>query len=1110
MKKVHVKINNQKFPYRNIPVILLLMLLTLHVFAQNITLTKRNARITDVLKEIRKQTGYNFVLNDQLINQAKPVTLNAHNVSLKQLLDELFQNQPFTYSLNNRIITIVPKNPGIAAIQVQQQESILRGIVMNKEGKPIAGASVKLLKEGNASSTLTDGTFQLKQQLANDSILVSYLGHKKSVIAVRLGMAHLKIILTEATEEVQDVVVTGIYTRNKDSFTGATSRYSRQELKNVGNANIIQSLRTLDPTFNMVENNRFGSDPNRLPDLEIRGKSSIVGLKEQFGADPNQPLFILDGFEVPLRTVMDLNMNRVESLTILKDAASTAIYGSRAANGVIVIETKAPQAGELRLTYSSDLSFTGADFSSYNLMNAQEKLDFEKLAGRYSYLAAATAPQGQQYLDSLYNQRQKEVARGVDTYWLNEPVRNVITHGHNLYAEGGSESFRFGVGLSHKELNGVMKGSGRNTTEGNTDLTYRKGRLNFYNKTAIQYYKSTESPYGAFASFSRTNPYYRKSNENGGIDRYLEVSKDYQGQEYLVSNPMWNAILGNKDEQNFTGFRNNFMAEWQYDQALKLRARTGLNKGTLEREAFISPEDTRFDRTAQNLKGRYDNGRTDTWSYEGEIAAIYGKNFNNHHLINGVAGWNFMESNQRRKAFTAVGFPEGIAGSPAFANTYLQNSKPEYRTSVSRATSFFTNLGYSYNNRYLMDFSYRADGSSIFGSTQLFTQTWSLGLAWNMHQEKWLKNSEVFDLLKIRASIGNPGNQNFNAYQALTTYTYNTNVINNFGVGAVIEALGNPELKWQKTLDKNIGFDAVILQNRLRINFDAYNKRTDPLLAIINTPASMGFPTLTTNFGTQTNEGVSGMISYSPIYKPTERINWTISLTGRAEKAKFSNLEQALKSMNDENKGLNLTRYYDGGSPSSIWAVPSLGIDPLTGKEIFLKKSGEHTFKHDYMDEIVVGNTMPKWEGVFGNTFYYKDFNLSVYLRYRLGGQQFNQALFDKVENISTEGLKSNQDKRAFYDRWKQPGDLAPFRGISLTDNTPMSSRFVQDDNSILGESFSIGYTVHDGWIEKLNINNLNMRLYFNDFFHQSTIRAERGIDYPFARSISFSLNLTF
>ncbi|MBL1410733.1 SusC/RagA family TonB-linked outer membrane protein [Sphingobacterium faecale] len=1110
MKKVEIKTKNQLFLHRSLVAVLLLMLLVLHVHAQNITLNKKEAKITDVLKEIRKQTGYNFVLNDQLINKAKPVTLNVNNVSLKHLLDEIFQDQPFTYSLHNRIITIIPKSTGTITLKTQQQEPILKGLVMDKSGRPVSGASVRLIKEGTSTRTQKDGSFQIIQQITHDSITVSYLGYKKQTIALQPNSSPIKIILTESTEQVQDVVVTGIYSRNKDSFTGSASRYSGKELKQVGNSNIIQSLKTLDPTFNMVENNLFGSDPNRLPNLEIRGKSSIVGLKEQFGTDPNQPLFILDGFEVPLRTIMDLNMNRVESINILKDAASTAIYGSRAANGVVVIETKAPLPGELRLTYSSDINFAASDFSSYNLMNATEKLEFERLAGRYNYIAAEVNPQGQRYLDSLYNERNKEVARGVNTYWLNEPVRNAFTHGHNLYAEGGSDIFRFGLGLSHKDLNGVMKGSGRNTTEGNIDLTYRKGRLNFSNKTAIEYYKSTESPYGSFSSFSRANPYYRKSNEDGSIDRYLEVSRDHQGWDYTVTNPMWNALLGNLDNQNFTGFRNNLKAEWQYDESLQLRARVGLNKGTLENEILISPQDSRFDLTPNNLKGRYENGRTDTWSYEGELVATYGKLFNNRHLLNVVAGWNFREAHKTNKSFAAVGFPEGVPGSPAFANTYPQNSRPAYIAGLSRATSFFSNMGYAYRNRYLMDFSYRADGSSIFGSNHLFTQTWSLGLAWNLHHEKWLADTKIFDILKLRGSIGNPGNQNFNSYQSFTTYTYNTNVINNFGVGAMMEALGNPDLKWQKTLDKNIGLDAVTLNNKLRVNLDVYNKKTDPLLAIINTPASMGFPILTTNFGAQINQGINGMVSYSPIYRPDERINWTVSLNGRSEKAKFSNLEQALKSMNDENKGINLTRYYDGGSPTSIWAVPSLGIDPSSGRELFVKKNGEQTFTHNYEDEIIVGNTMPKWEGVLGNTFYYKDFNIAVYIRYRVGGQQFNQAIYDKVENISIEGLKSNQDKRAFYDRWKQPGDIASFRGITLTENTPMSSRFVQDDNSIMGESFSLGYTVHQGWIQKVNIDNLNMRLYFNDFFRQSNIKTERGIDYPFARSVSFSLNLTF
>lgn len=180
-------------------------------------------------------------------------------------------------------------------------------------------------------------------------------------------------------------------------------------------------MKTLDPSFKIADNIQFGSDPNRMPDIEIRGKSSIMGLKEEYGTDPNQPLFILDGFETDLQTVSDLNMNRVASVTILKDAASTAIYGSKAANGVVVIETVKPEKGRLRLSYKGDFSLTMADLTDYNLMNANEKIKFEELAGLYTDLT--NDPLNQLRLDNLRNERLKEVARGVDTYWLSEPLR---------------------------------------------------------------------------------------------------------------------------------------------------------------------------------------------------------------------------------------------------------------------------------------------------------------------------------------------------------------------------------------------------------------------------------------------------------------------------------------------------------------------------------------------------------------------------------------------------------------------------------------------------------------------------------------------------------------
>ena len=227
--------------------------------------------------------------------------------------------------------------------------------------------------------------------------------------------------------------------------------------------------------------------------------------------------------------------------------------------------------------------------------------------------------------------------------------------------------------------------------------------------------------------------------------------------------------------------------------------------------------------------------------------------------------------------------------------------------------------------------------------------------------------------------------------------------------------------------------------------------------------------------------------------------------------SEYRNMGDALENFNKENQSKNLTRYYDGASPSDMWSVRSAGIDPATGMELFYKKDGSGvTFTYDYDDEVVVGNTEPDYEGVLGTSFYYKGFSASVNLRYRVGGQAFMSALYNKVENITTTSRWYNQDRRALYDRWQKPGDIAAFKGISEYEYTPISSRFVRDNNLLRGESFSLGYETQASWLKKIGASSLTFRAYMNDLFNISSIKEERGIDYPFARSVSFSLGLRF
>ena len=310
----------------------------------------------------------------------------------------------------------------------------------------------------------------------------------------------------------------------------------------------------------------------------------------------------------------------------------------------------------------------------------------------------------------------------------------------------------------------------------------------------------------------------------------------------------------------------------------------------------------------------------------------------------------------------------------------------------------------------------------------------------------------------------------------------------------------------------HIGTDIAVWKNRVTLTFDYFWKDTDPLLAIISTKGSMGVNTIAMNAGAQKTHGWEATFKISPIYRPSEGINWNISINATSARSKYADIGNAFSSLNESGKTslVGTTRYYDGGSPTAIWAVRSAGIDPATGRELFIKKDGTYSFTYDADDEVVVGDTQPKLEGVLGTTLYYKGFSAGVYFRYRLGGQIFNSSVFQKVENIGTEQVYFNQDRRALYERWSENNREAYYKGISMVQTTDKSSRFVMDENTFTGESFNVGYEFPDKVVRKLHMAAMSLQFTMNDIFRASSVRVERGIDYPFARTFSFSLGITF
>jgi len=631
--------------------------------AQSVSLSVKSCRIDSVFSVVKKQTGFVFFCSADIIKETKPVSIDARNMELNKFLDKLFSALPLKYSIKNKTI-IVSRKTSVALLEREEPSAELdarpappidsfppiMGLVRGRDGRPLAGASVLIKGSKKGASTDPSGKFMIEAN-PGQILVISYIGYKTTEVRVRPYVDLLDIVMTADDENIQEVVInTGIIKKDKASFTGAATVYTGAQLKTVGNRNVLESLRTLDPAFIKVENNLQGSNPNNMPSFEIRGQTTINTntLNEQFSQDPNQPLFILDGFETTLQIIYDLDMNRVASITILKDAASTALYGSKAANGVVVVETKRPVPGRLQVSYNADMTFEIPDLSSYNLMNAAEKLEYERLHG---FWYDSTGP-ARWRNEEKYNERLAEVKRGVNTYWLSDPLRTGLSHRHSLQFSGGNNDLMFNAALSLGRQLGVMKGSQRETWGGNIGISYRKGKLNLNNMLSLSGGKANESPYGSFSAFAQATPYYRRTTPGGAVEKYLDYDP-------FVVNPLYDASFFSINETKPFSFFNNLDAVYNLSARFRIQSGIQVAKGTAKTVSFIPPEHSLFDNADLQQKGSYTQTNSETYAYRVYLMFSYGEMIGKHQLSATVRG-DIAEENGESRGFTAVGFPYGL------------------------------------------------------------------------------------------------------------------------------------------------------------------------------------------------------------------------------------------------------------------------------------------------------------------------------------------------------------------------------------------------------------------------------------------------------------------
>lgn len=1065
----------------------------------------KNENLSSALKRLEKVSGCKIMFTYDDVEGYK-VSGSVKDEDFGGVIQMLLSGKPLEYSHEGNLVNVTLRDPQRS---YDNEKRELRGTVISSEDNmPVIGATVRIMGTKEAVVTDPDGKFVFKKWPHGARLVISYIGMtSKNVRATE----NMRIVLSPDSKQMEEVVVNGTFTRKANTFTGAITSVKGEELQKVGNNNVLQSLKNIDPSFMQIENLGAGSNPNALPDFQMRGASTISSVQGEYASSANQPLFILDGFETELTKILDLDMNQVESITSLKDATAKAIYGSKAANGVIVIETKRPDQGKMRVTYTGSLDVEVPDLSSYDLCNASEKLQVEKMAGLFSSDNALS----QITLDKAYANKLRDVLAGVNTDWLAQPVRTGVGHKHSLYLEGGQKDLQYGLNLAYNNIEGAMKGSNRNTFSGGITLSYRLNNLVFRNKLSVDYNSSNNSPYGSFSSYYSMNPYSRLYDENGNMVKSYSYTNN-AGQVGDYYNPLYNTTLNTIDNSTYTTINNNFYLEWQISQAFRMTGKFGIIRKTTTQDVFKPANHTDFvSMTDVYRKGSYNQTNGKFTDINAELGLQYSKQVGKH-LVFSNAQLSMSDNTYSSVGIQAEGFPNDFMDDITFAVQYAKNSRPFGSEGISRSCGGLLSVNYSYDERYLFDANYRLSGSSETGSQNRWGSFWSVGGGWNAHNEKFIKKLGFIDRLKLRGSFGYTGSQGFSSYDAMATFMYYKDASYNGNIGSYVKGLANDALHWQEKYDTNLGLDFNLFKNRLSGRFDYYISDTKGMITNVTVPYSTGFSTYVANLGETENKGIELYLNYR-VFSANQGIDY-INVFGNLahNKNKLKKISNSLRAWNDtqdKNMMTNKTttpavKYYEGCSMTAIWAVPSLGIDPQNGKEIFVKKDGSVTYDYDTADQVVCGDTQPKYNGNFGVNGEINGWGFNVTASYRWGGQIYNSTLVDKVENAS---LQYNVDRRVFTDRWQKPGDVALYKSIKDQSITYPTSRFVEDYSLFSLASLTLYYDFRNcRFVKNSFLERLKISAYTNDLFIISSVKTERGTDYPFSRTFSLSAQLTF
>ena len=1085
-------------------------------YSQNakFTISLNNVALTEVFSTIRANSEFTFIYNVDDVRNFRIKSINVHEATIQEILDEVLRNTGFVYKIEDHVVVIQPQD-----MKEKKKSVRVKGWVNDKSKQPLPGVTVRMVGVSLGTATNAQGWFAIDLPVEKGTLEFSFVGYKKKQIDFTEKTDTLRIVLEEDFQQVEEVVVTGIFNKPKESFTGAVTSVTKEDLKVNFSRNLIQTLANIDASLLIVQNNEMGSDPNTLPEIQLRGASTMLDISDlenqKKRPEYNQPLFIMDGFEVDLERVMDLNQNDIENITILKDASATSLYGSRGANGVIFITTTLANAGSLTVSYEGRLNLQIPDFSTYdNLMTASEKFETEKLYGVWnnlnSYLSSG------QKMEDAYKELEAAIADGVNYDWLKVPTRTGVGQNHVLRFMGSQENWNYMLSLAYDDTQGAMKKSDRKNFNGTMQLGYHKNKWNVRQSLAVGINKSQDSPYGQFYYYVQMNRYWEPYDENGKpVDYFYHPLSTYGP----IDNPLYDYAVGKWNKTKYTNLRSNTIIDFTFSENLKASATLGLNRKSKTSDTFTPPEHKYFQYVTEiEKKGSFARRESEETMWQVRLALNYNNIFSEKHMVTLGVSAELSETISDDVDWSATGYISSNVSHPGMSMSYPSTGGTSGSESTVRRASLIASANYYYDQRYFVDLSINYNGASSFGENNRFQYFYSLGAGWVVSNETFVKEHLPFiNEMRFRYSFGVTGNMFVSPEKSLEVFNRNSSSTYLGGIAWTLSQFANSDLEQQNTYQHNAGLDVGLFNSRVSISLNYYNFLTNNTLTDMNLPISHGFDRVAGNVGKIRNEGLDGNVRVG-LYRNTEKkIDWTLNASFSKRKNVVVKLSEGFKErISMHNKGMStntdLVRYQEGRSLEAIYGLRTVGVDPTSGQRVFLKKDGLTTTLEQNADDLVyLGDRQPKLNGTFSTSFFYGGFNMTIGFGVKWGGKSVNQTEMTKGENAS---LTYNLDRRMTKYSWKQVGDQARYKnkyGDYGNLSTYICDAFIHKDNVFSCNNINLSYTFSQDWFKRATrLQSLSISASLSDIFYFSTIKRERGTSYPFSINPNFSISCTF